>query len=520
MLCFHIEPFFLTLITFPFFQTAAAAAAAKKDPKDKQLSSGIQKFLASKDAKSKQKKADDNEKMQNLFALRSQDKKSTRLTNSMLKRTKSSNKSAIAEAINVRDTEATLAGRFQCDNDDYGYESKAASSIYEKLIQKYEKNPEDPMAKFARPHKPKSDVNATLTRIKSSVASGDSSFQPFRNKKSETKSDKKESTSKSLTSSSSSSPESSSSTSAKKSSSSSIVKRNTNAPPPPSFSELLKMAKDKGGQPSLSKTKKDTKEGEFQRPMTAKEKTEYIRERDSQLRKAGKLPPAAANNKTDAASKKGPEFHPGIVGNSSSKGGSALTKVAPKGPCKENNFTQPTQSKAAETRLKRDIHSVESRAFPGEVRPPPTTKRYKPGPKSAVGKQRDQVRNDQRDRSPESPVRRTTAHAGTSSKSHNNNPNRIESDDDEDDYDSEDDNFIDDTDAKVDISAEIRNIFGYDKRKFRDEPDFDDRSMENNRYADVMKEEARSARIGRMEDQEEEEKQRKEQSMKKKKSRR
>ena len=36
---------------------------------------------------------------------------------------------------------------------------------------------------------------------------------------------------------------------------------------------------------------------------------------------------------------------------------------------------------------------------------------------------------------------------------------RIESDSDED-YDSEMDDFIDDSDAKVDISAEIRNIFG------------------------------------------------------------
>ena len=76
------------------------------------------------------------------------------------------------------------------------------------------------------------------------------------------------------------------------------------------------------------------------------------------------------------------------------------------------------------------------------------------------------------------------------------------------------DDFIDDSDSKMDISAEIRNLFGYDRRKFRDEEDFDDRAMENNRFADVMKEEARSARIGMMEDledmrREEEEKKRK-----------
>lgn len=92
--------------------------------------------------------------------------------------------------------------------------------------------------------------------------------------------------------------------------------------------------------------------------------------------------------------------------------------------------------------------------------------------------------------------------------------------DSESEYDSEMDDFIDDSDAKVDISAEIRKIFGYDRRKFRHEADFDDRSMETNRFADVMKEEARSAKIGRMEDledmrREEEEKRRK--MMKKKK---
>lgn len=54
----------------------------------------------------------------------------------------------------------------------------------------------------------------------------------------------------------------------------------------------------------------------------------------------------------------------------------------------------------------------------------------------------------------------------------------------------------------------------YNRHSFRDEPDFDDRSMENNRFSDVMKEEARSARIGLQEDledmrMEEEEKRRK-----------
>ena len=56
--------------------------------------------------------------------------------------------------------------------------------------------------------------------------------------------------------------------------------------------------------------------------------------------------------------------------------------------------------------------------------------------------------------------------------------------------------------------------FSYDKRKYRDEGEFDDRMMENNKFSSIMMEEARSARIGRMEDledirREEEEKKRK-----------
>ena len=56
--------------------------------------------------------------------------------------------------------------------------------------------------------------------------------------------------------------------------------------------------------------------------------------------------------------------------------------------------------------------------------------------------------------------------------------------------------------------------FSYDKRSYRNEEDFDDRAMENNKFSSIMMEEARSAKIGRREDledmrREEEEKKRK-----------
>lgn len=60
--------------------------------------------------------------------------------------------------------------------------------------------------------------------------------------------------------------------------------------------------------------------------------------------------------------------------------------------------------------------------------------------------------------------------------------------------------------------------FSYDKRRYRDEDDFDDRSMENNKFSSIMMEEARSARIGRQEDLEDI--RREEEEIKRKKRRR
>ncbi|XP_074659969.1 uncharacterized protein LOC141912579 [Tubulanus polymorphus] len=82
--------------------------------------------------------------------------------------------------------------------------------------------------------------------------------------------------------------------------------------------------------------------------------------------------------------------------------------------------------------------------------------------------------------------------------------------DDEDDYYDEEDDFIDDEDdndsfiddgpigGQEDISSVIKQIFKYDKRKYRDEDE--DLSCMEASFAQQMKEEARSARLGREED--------------------
>lgn len=89
---------------------------------------------------------------------------------------------------------------------------------------------------------------------------------------------------------------------------------------------------------------------------------------------------------------------------------------------------------------------------------------------------------------------------------------RIYDDDDEDEYDSELDDFIDDGPEEEDYSQHIKAIFGYDKSRYRD-IDEDDSGMESS-FAQQMREEYVSKKIGLMEDledmrQEAEEKKRK-----------
>lgn len=68
-------------------------------------------------------------------------------------------------------------------------------------------------------------------------------------------------------------------------------------------------------------------------------------------------------------------------------------------------------------------------------------------------------------------------------------------DDDDEDYDSEMDDFIDDDPQEGDYSKYIKEIFGYDKAKYRDVDDDVD-NMESS-FAQQMKEEVVSAKIGK-----------------------
>ncbi|XP_019749642.1 protein SPT2 homolog [Hippocampus comes] len=80
----------------------------------------------------------------------------------------------------------------------------------------------------------------------------------------------------------------------------------------------------------------------------------------------------------------------------------------------------------------------------------------------------------------------------------------------EDEYDSEMDDFIDDgDDEQAEVSKHIKEIFGYDRTKYKEESDYALKFMESS-WRDMQKEEAKSLKLAVQEDLEEERKEQEE----------
>jgi len=580
-------------------QFSTKLSGPKKDPKSKKLSENVQKFLEKKEQEEKQKKLEEQKRKKNLIEMRSDSAKNK--IRKHLKVTKSSNKAVIDEAVDNKDTADTLSGRKQCDEDDYGYTSHVSNSIYEKLMSRYEANPEDPMAKFAR-SKPKEvkDLSTTMNRVKMALkreeedaGSGrkkkrtskygnddfinDEDERPGKSKEKgwldgydeESARKRKEEREKRRRNSSDSDTNVSRHTDRdkdkerrekdrekasdrekekrlrekereKKEASKRRLELAKKAPPPIDFQSLLKMANDKKDVPVKNEKKKPVgKDAEFGgRPMTQKEKEEHRLEEERRLRREGKLPPKAKEpvpsqsrpssssvkkekekdaeiskykipSKTPEIPKKkpprpdpGPQFHPAVVKKpykppAHYKSDWRGEDIAPK---KAEGWTKPEERKVKmdQARLGKEksyLNSSQERRGSGSGGHKSSKRDYESGKRDADKMRR---RDDSPPKKKDTGVRKFDPSKMNKLPS-NFNKRRIESDSEEE-YDSEMDDFIDDSEDKVDIGAEIRNIFGYDRRKFKDEADFDDRSMENNKFSNIMMEEARSAKIGKMED--------------------
>ncbi|KOC65384.1 Protein SPT2 like protein [Habropoda laboriosa] len=105
----------------------------------KALSQNIKKFLARKEEEEKQKALEKKKKRENLLSLR--DHKANSRINKHLKVCKAANKSVLPDAIDNENTAVTMAGPSQPDEDDYGYVSQEASAFYNQLMSKYNNTP-------------------------------------------------------------------------------------------------------------------------------------------------------------------------------------------------------------------------------------------------------------------------------------------------------------------------------------------------------------------------------------------
>jgi len=576
----------------------------KKEKKEKgKLNVNVRKFLEKKEAEERAKKIADKEKLKNLQELR--DDRSKNKIAKHLKVTKSANKAVISEAINERDTSVTMTGRAQCDEDDYGFCSNTSNSIYEKLMGKYDTIPDDPMAKFSKA-KPKApvDIARAKERMKEALKKQEEEETAPRTRKRKSGGSREnydDDTGINYTRTrddrdfnrhdSAGKNEEKTKSQREKEKEQNIRKRKElakKAPKPMDFTSLLQMANTVKDKPVTVQKKKEIKEFDVgDRPMTKRQKEEWIRENEAKLRREGKLPPKEVpgripklnNNSSSSSSSKDNDRH-----NSSSKSATPPLKSATPPPAQKVRRPEPgpslhpavlkTMKKppvAPEPSYKKPASDNYSRNKEADRRDYERRKNGSSSSSSHSGRddKADKIKEEKRrleelqrekdeeNRKLKEKIKAMEAQLAKSSsktsdsrsksssngkrsfnevearrfpgekvrkeekrsKDKSRKANRIES---ESEYDSEMDDFIDDGDAGFDISKEIRNIFGYDRNRYRDEPDFDDRSMENNKYSSIMQEEVRSAKIGRMEDledmrREEMEKKRKLQKLKSKK---
>lgn len=291
----------------------------KKENKNKSLSVNIQKFLARKEEEEKLKVLEAKKKKEELLALRSQDNKAKKRVGAMLKRTKSANKSAIEDAVDDDNTAVTINGPSQPDEDDYGYVSQEASAYYNKLMDKYNSTPaEEPLYSQSKKvvHR---DLNRTKDRVRMALLKEEEEEMMPHKRRRRSKSKREEDPGDATLDYSHSDmrdfegeddaempPPPPPKPKVKKM-----------APPPMDFRDLLKLAEKKQFEPIKIEPKKKPEE-EDARPMTKKQKAEYMKElewrrRKEEAAKAGREAPSQNNMKGNGRGDNGEERSGGAV---------------------------------------------------------------------------------------------------------------------------------------------------------------------------------------------------------------
>ncbi|PNF27043.1 hypothetical protein B7P43_G10415 [Cryptotermes secundus] len=220
----------------------------------------------------------------------------------MLKRTKAANKAAIEDAVDNENTAVTLGGLAQPDEDDYGYVSQEASAFYDKLMEKYTSTPsEEP--KFSKKSFLKSsaaDLNNTKDRVRMALLRQEEEELMPHKRKRKTKEEKLKET-ESVDRSQNESDYGKTKECEEEMPEKFVKPRRPPPQPQMDFLNLLKMAEKKQFEPVkiVSKVKE-----EDERPMTKKQRAEYMKEKEWRLRKEGKLPPLTASKQVTIQSQR------------------------------------------------------------------------------------------------------------------------------------------------------------------------------------------------------------------------
>lgn len=487
----------------------------KKLERTKKLSANIQKFLARKEEEEKQKSIEARDRRDKLLELRSHDKKATRRVNVMLKRTKSANQSAIQDAVTDHTSITIGGGPSQPDEDDYGYVSQSAADYYNKMMEKYSSMPDEKKWDFTK-KKTNGSLSSTKNRVKDALnREEEEAMQPHRRKRKHTDGD---STNEPIIGEDKYKKEEK-------------PKPKIKAAPVINFNDLLKIAEKKQFEPIKVEPKKEKKEEE--RLLTKKQKREQEKEREyREQREKRERERAAGGNparipKLTTAETKSPAVPTKPNGSASTidrkpipqtnsanlQRGTSAIKKAPPPKCDINNKRSELPKTA--------IRDANSKQIPRDPARKPTTSMSNGTSSGARPLVKDNKPKEfpPRDLKPKQFPPRDLKPAGgrqfPPEDVRRNGPpvkrkgmpavkGRIYDDSDED-YDSEMDDFIDDgPEEEEDYSKHIREMFGYDKRKYKYIDDDDDNMVSS--FAQQMREEVISTKLGIMEDLEEQRK--------------
>ncbi|XP_069168843.1 protein SPT2 homolog [Procambarus clarkii] len=453
----------------------------------------IQAVLSRKEELKQKENEEARLKKENLLALRAQARKCNKQVKAIIN--KGASKFVVDDAKNI----TTVKGEEQYDMNDFGYESTNNQHIFSKLVNQYANNANCSAAGM------KSGVTNTVkTQLEDKSTSGKlkRKYSRERENKGYDKNPKKLK-----------------------------VTPRPDAPPPVSFKELLVIARKKQSLPlaNLKDGKKEKDKGisqkYFGRPLTAIEKLKLEDERRRKLKWLGKLPqdktgvekPQKKEQKADV--KDSPKL---------SKKGEIIKKQ--ENTAKLNQaLEEPKQESKVADRMKlfataghwpRDHPQIKGIKPVQNSRPAPSE------PQTSIGK----------DMKPQKPRYMQTKDMKLLRPQKIPHPKLRIASDSEEEEDSDMDDFIDDGDQGIDFSREIRNLFGYDKRKYRGQEisaaylriivwrcdlynvffwdEVDDCGDMEASFSQVQKEERISAKIGLKEDledirREEEERKRK-----------